>query len=192
MLPASGAVDICLIYTPRHCQCGGKMVKYASMTGRQYTLADKLCIFLATGCGLGLAMPFAPGTFGSLPGVLLAYFFAPAPVFAQIACAILLLAACVPICTKAETLLGIRDDGRIAADEWMLFPIAVLGIPVHTLPWWAMALFFAVTRIVDIVKPPPAYALQRLPAGWGVMLDDFAANLYSLAINWALYLIIFQ
>jgi phosphatidylglycerophosphatase A len=150
-------------------------------------MKDKITLFLATGCGLGLFVPFAPGTFGSLPGVALAYALSTLPVLAQIAaCAALALLA-VPVCGRAETLLGVRDDGRIAADEWMLYPIALIGLPVSSLPWWAMAVFFCVVRLVDIIKPPPAKGLQSLPGGWGVMVDDLVANLYSLAINWVVF-----
>lgn len=152
------------------------------------TSLEKLYLFLATGCGLGLAVPFAPGTFGSIPGVALAFAMAAlSPAFQAVACIALALAA-VPVCSRAEEILSVRDDSRIAADEWMLFPIAVIGIPILSLPWWEFALFFCVVRAIDIIKPPPAYALQRLPAGWGVVADDFAANIYSLALNWSIYL----
>ncbi len=151
-------------------------------------LLDKATLFLATGCGIGLAVPFAPGTFGSIPGVALAFAVAALPVAWQtIACLALALAA-VPVCGRAERLLGVRDDGRIAADEWMLFPIAVIGIPLLSVTWWEVAAFFVVVRVIDIIKPPPAYALQRLPGGWGVVADDFAANIYALALNWAIHL----
>ena len=69
----------------------------------------------------------------------------------------------------------------------MLYPIALIGLPVSSLPWWAMAVFFCVVRLVDIIKPPPAKGLQSLPGGWGVMVDDLVANLYSLAINWVVF-----
>ncbi len=73
----------------------------------------------------------------------------------------------------------------------MLFPLAVAGLPLAALPWWAMALFFVVVRVVDIVKPAPARQLQSIPGGRGIVIDDFVANLYSLAVNWALYLLLF-
>lgn len=156
-------------------------------------LADKLCLFIATGCGLGLVAPFAPGTFGSLPGFALAFALARLGIGWQIAAALALAALAIPVCTRAEKLLGLRDDGRIAADEWMLVPLGVIGLPLAgpgALPLWEVAIFFGVIRLVDIIKPPPAYALQRLKGGWGVVADDFAANLYSLGVNWALYLLI--
>jgi phosphatidylglycerophosphatase A len=30
-----------------------------------------------------------------------------------------------------------------------------------------------------VVKPPPAYQLQSLRGGWGVMMDDVMAGLYG-------------
>ena len=97
----------------------------------------------------------------------------------------------IPFCDVAEKLLGVKDDGRITADEWMLYPIALVGLPLGALPWWSMAVFFVVVRIVDILKPWPCRGLQSVPGGRGIVIDDFFANLYSLGINWALYLVLF-
>ncbi len=146
----------------------------------------RFCVFIATGLGLGLIAPFAPGTFGSLPGVALAYATTLLPVALQIPVCTALALLAIPVCGVAERELGIKDDGRIAADEWMLFPIALIGIPLHTLPWWSMVVFFAVVRAIDIVKPWPCRGLQSIPGGRGIVIDDFFANLYSLAANWAI------
>ena len=148
----------------------------------------KLVLFFATGCGIGLFVPFAPGTFGSLPGVALAWWMASWAPSVQALVALALAAAAIPVCSIAEKMLGVKDDGRITADEWMLYPIAVLGLPLQTLPFWALAVFFAVVRLVDIVKPPPARQLQAFHGGFGIVIDDFFANLYSLAINWTIYI----
>ncbi len=151
----------------------------------------RLCVFVASGFGIGLVVPFAPGTFGSLPGVALAYATTLLPLYAQIAACTALALLAIPICDVAERALGIKDDGRISADEWMLFPMALIGIPLASLPWWSMVVFFCVIRIVDIVKPWPARQLQSVHGGLGIVVDDFFANLYSLAINWAIYLFLF-
>ena len=148
----------------------------------------KLVLFLATGCGIGLFVPFAPGTFGSLPGVALAWWMASWEPSMQALVALMLAAAAIPVCSIAERMLGVKDDGRITADEWMLYPIAVLGLPLQTLPFWTLLVFFAVVRLVDIVKPPPARQLQAFHGGFGIVIDDFFANLYSLAINWTIYI----
>lgn len=153
-------------------------------------MKDKFTLFMATGCGISLFVPFAPGTFGSLPGVALAYAIALLPVWAQIPACLALTLLAIPVCGKAESILGIRDDGRISADEWMLFPIAVVGLPLLSLPWWVMAVFFGVVRLIDIIKPPPAKRLQSLPGGRGIVVDDLIANLYALAVNWIIFALI--
>ena len=144
----------------------------------------KFYVFVASGFGLGLVAPFAPGTFGSLPGVALAYATTALPLGLQIPVCTALALLAIPFCDAADRELGIRDDGRITADEWMLYPIALIGIPLATLPWWSMLVFFVVVRAVDIVKPWPAHGLQSIPGGRGIVIDDFVANLYSLAVNW--------
>ena len=152
---------------------------------------EKLNLLVASGFGLGLVAPFAPGTFGSLPGVALAYALAFLPAWAQIPLCLLLTLAAIPICDRAEKTLGIKDDGRITADEWMLYPISFVGIPLLSLPWWSMPVFFCVVRAMDIVKPPPARQLQSIPGGRGIVIDDFLANLYSLAVNWLIVWLVF-
>ena len=150
----------------------------------------KLTLFVASGFGIGLVVPFAPGTFGSLPGLALAFAVTMLPLWLQIPLCTALTLLAVAVCGAAEKYLGIKDDGRIAADEWMLFPLAVVGLPLLSLPWWEIAIFFLVVRTIDIVKPWPCRHLQSIPGGRGIVVDDFVANLYSLAINWVIYGII--
>lgn len=152
----------------------------------------KLSLFIATGFGIGLFAPFAPGTFGSLPGVALAYATTTLPLWLQIPLVTALSVLAIPFCESAEKTLGIKDDGRITADEWMLYPLALTGIPLNGLPWWSMIVFFAVIRALDIIKPWPAGKLQSIPGGRGIVIDDFIANLYSLLINWAIVVFFFD
>ena len=152
---------------------------------------ERLSLFVATGFGLGLIAPAAPGTVGSLPGVALAYATTLLPLAIQIPVCTALALLAIPFCDVAERTLGVKDDGRITADEWMLYPLALVGIPLGDLPWWSMVVFFVVVRAIDIVKPWPAGRLQAIPGGRGIVIDDFVANLYSLAVNWAIYLLFF-
>ena len=98
----------------------------------------RFCVFVASGFGLGLVAPFAPGTFGSLPGVALAYAVCALPLWLQIVACLGFALLAIPFCDVAEKALGIKDDGRITADEWMLYPIALVGIPLASLPWWSI------------------------------------------------------
>lgn len=161
------------------------------LPGRNF--AEKAATFVATGFSIGMAAPFAPGTFGSLPGVALALWMSVAlkgQIAAQIALSLALAAAAVPVCGIAERVLGVKDDGRITADEWMLYPLAVIGLPLWQKPWLAVV-SFAIVRIFDIAKPPPARRLQAIPGGLGIVVDDFAANIYALAANWAVATLFF-
>lgn len=152
----------------------------------------KLVLFVASGFGLGLVAPVAPGTIGSLPGVALAYAICALPFCLQLPACLGFTLLAIPFCDAAERYLGVKDDGRITADEWMLYPIALIGLPLSTLPWWSMLIFFAVIRLIDIVKPWPCKGLQSIPGGRGIVIDDFVANLYSLIINWTIYWFIFR
>jgi phosphatidylglycerophosphatase A len=92
----------------------------------------------------------------------------------------------IPVAGVAEKHYGKKDDGRIVVDEYLTFPICMLG-----LPWLAhpslLAVGFVVNRVMDIVKIPPARQSQRLPGGWGIVVDDAIACLYALALNHLFY-----
>lgn len=151
------------------------------------SFSQRLCVWLGTGFGLGLVAPCAPGTFGSLPGVALACAFAAwLPLWAQVPACLALTLLAVPICTVSERTLKKKDDGRITADEWMLYPIATIGLPL-TQALWLIPATFVVIRVLDVLKLPPARQIQYLPEGWGIVADDFASQLYALAANWALW-----
>ena len=152
----------------------------------------RFCLFVGSGLGLGLVAPVAPGTVGSLPGVALAYATTLLPVWLQIPVCTALALLAIPFCEVSEQVLGIKDDGRITADEWMLYPLALIGIPLWDLPWWSMLVFFVIVRAVDIVKPWPCRGLQHLPGGRGIVIDDFFANLYSLGLNWLVCVTLFR
>lgn len=134
--------------------------------------------WLATGFWIGL-IPLAPGTWGTLWGIPLAWGISRLPaVWMQAAVIIAVCAAGIPLCTAAARRLGGRKDpGSIVFDEIASLPITFFLIPVDRLP--VIAAGFLLHRIFDIAKPPPARALERLPEGLGIMADDWIAGLYS-------------
>lgn len=147
---------------------------------------------IATGFGLGYS-PFASGTIGSFWGVLLVVLLHTLrlPVEVYIAVCIGLTILAIPICHIAEQVFGKKDDGRIVADEFLTFPICMIGLVEFIDPhWWLLPVAFCSARFFDIVKLPPARQLERIPGGAGITLDDAAASLYSLALNWGVYWLI--
>ena len=160
----------------------------------------KPVILLATGFGLGLS-PVASGTAGTLLGFPIMLCLAPLwahPAFrahsggalmAQAIAALCLILLAIPICDAAEKHFGRKDDGRIVADEFMTFPIGLLGLPLSP---WVLAMAFCTNRVFDVLKPFPANRLQRLPGGLGIVVDDGVAALYSLLVNHAVYYLVLR
>jgi phosphatidylglycerophosphatase A len=149
----------------------------------------KTALAVATGFGFGLS-PIASGTVGTFWGLPLAWWFVQLPVPWQIAVALALATLAVPFCDKAEAWFGHKDDGRIVADEYLTFPIAVIGLPLHQAPLM-LVVAFVVCRIFDIVKPWPARKLQDCHGGYGIVIDDVFASAYALAANWVFYLLVY-
>lgn len=79
--------------------------------------------------------------------------------------------------TEAEHVLGQKDASVIVIDEIVGVLIALWGLSIGQLIPIVAA--FGLFRLFDIIKPWPA--LERLPRGWGVMMDDVFAGLLALA-----------
>jgi phosphatidylglycerophosphatase A len=137
----------------------------------------RAAIFLATGAGAGYG-PVAPGTWGSLVGVLLYLPLSTAGTAAYVAGCVLLLAAGIWASQQAERVFG-KDDGRIVIDEvvgQLLALSPLLADPARLRsPLWLVTGFVAF-RVFDVWKPGPArWAERRFSGGMGVMLDDVVA-----------------
>lgn len=125
----------------------------------------------------------APGTFGSLVGLPVAWgthqvSFGWRPV---IAAAFLLLG--IPICRRAAELLHAKDPGSVVFDEIAAFPVLFLFAPFT---WQTAIAGFLLFRLFDITKPWPCRQLEKLPGGWGIMADDFIAGLYAGGALWCI------
>jgi phosphatidylglycerophosphatase A len=131
---------------------------------------------LAFGLGLGLA-PVAPGTFGTLLGIPVAWGLARlGPAGAAIGTGVL-FAAGIWLCGRSADRLGVHDHPGIVWDEVTGYAIAVLFLPA-TWVWWLLA--FVLFRLLDIVKPWPIREIDHsLRGGLGTMLDDAVAGLIT-------------
>ena len=138
--------------------------------------------WLAFGFGTGL-MPKAPGTFGTLPGLLLAWLTLPLGMEWRVAIAAGLVVAGIWICGESARRLGIHDHPGIVWDEIAGMYVTVLLVPADLvagtqIAFWALA--FGLFRLFDIWKPWPIRDLDhRLAGGVGIMLDDLVAALYA-------------
>lgn len=141
---------------------------------------EKLITFLATGFGSGLA-PFAPGTAGTLVGVLICLLFLPFPWMIRFLFVLALLALSVYVAQQAENLYQKKDDQRIVIDEIIGFQITMLPAEINILN---ICVAFVLFRIFDILKPFPIRNLQRIPGGWGIVIDDVVAGIYAAIVLW--------
>lgn len=139
---------------------------------------DNLIKILATGFGAGLS-PVAPGTAGTLIGVLICLcsysFSGPLRFFFVLAVA----ALSIYVSGRAETLFKKKDDQRIVIDEIAGLQVAMLPVAVTGLN---LCIAFVLFRIFDIWKPFPVNRLQNLKGGWGVVADDIGAGVYAAII----------
>ncbi len=141
--------------------------------------------FLATGFYTGYT-PIAPGTAGSLIGVIiyLGMYRLSWPLYLLILIVLSLFGICIS--NKATIyFFKEKDSKRIVIDEIIGFLIAMFLIPFK-LKFILVA--FIVFRVIDILKPFPLRRLEKLPGGWGVMCDDLLAGVYANLIVQAIRL----
>lgn len=160
--------------------------------------ADFIAVFIASGFGAGF-IPFAPGTWGSIVGLLIAYgliaTFGSDILFLQ---NILIVAGLVSAglgvwaSNRAERIFDHKDASQIVIDEVFGQIISFVFIAPYLAPlgaswrWWMIA-GFALFRAFDIFKPYPINKLQGLTGGLGVMMDDALAGVYAavaLSLLW--------
>jgi phosphatidylglycerophosphatase A len=130
---------------------------------------------LATGFGSGYS-PVAPGTAGTIVGLLLFWPLRNLPFVYQLAATLALFAIGVPAATHLSRRIARKDPGIVVVDEIIGMWISLLLLPLT--PVVVIAAFLAF-RAMDIIKPPPARGFEALPDGWGIVLDDVMAGVYA-------------
>ncbi|MCB9903109.1 MAG: phosphatidylglycerophosphatase A [Planctomycetes bacterium] len=136
---------------------------------------------LAT-CGFLGAVPFAPGTFGTLGGVLIAWALAGTEQFRLwvLVAAAVVTALGIALGDWAERYADGKDPQFFVLDEVAGYLLTI---------WWfegpsLLALFvaFCAFRFFDIQKPFPIRKVERVGGGAGIVLDDLVAGVYGLLV----------
>jgi phosphatidylglycerophosphatase A len=123
--------------------------------------------------------PAAPATVASAVAAVALAFVYPLPswvAYAGVGAG--LLVAGVWASTRLERMFG-HDPSAATIDEALGMAITMAGAPIAPA---TLVLGFVLFRIFDIVKLPPGRALERVPGGWGVMLDDLCAGVYAAVL----------
>jgi len=158
--------------------------------------ADTLKLLTLTSGGLGLLRP-ASGTWGSTPppaflGVMT---LAGAPVdvtrWTLVVVCLLSCVLCIALARWGEARWGKKDAGQIVIDEVAGMCLPLLVVPAIADPLTAggflrltawLAAAFLIFRFFDVGKIQPANIAQRLPHGWGVLIDDLIAGAYTTVV----------
>ncbi len=151
-------------------------------------------LWIAQGFGVG-RIPVAPGTFGSLVGVLwFGLLLMTGSLWLFTAGTIAGIALSVWLCGAAEKAWGKRTPAPwcwmklrrcrfVSSPGWQ----SCFGRPARCRPsryffsarTWPLTLgVFVAFRFFDVAKPWPVRQSQSLPGGWGVTIDDVLAAVY--------------
>ncbi len=123
-------------------------------------------------------VPLAPGTVGSFAAFCAWYIISPkikTPLFIFLTLIIFFIGVYVSKIIEKE--LAVHDPGEIVIDEWVGQWIALWFIELSL--FWGL-ITFCIFRIFDIWKPWPVNKMDLISNGWGVMLDDVVASIYTI------------
>ena len=150
--------------------------------GRGRLRQGPVSTLISTWFGVGL-LPGPTGTWGSAAAVVLAEALRSRWGLVPVAALALgAIAAGIPAATRTALLLGVKDPKEVVVDEVAGQAITLLGLHA-AFPGLAggaaaggVLAAFLLFRLLDIWKPGPVGALERLPGGTGIVLDDVAAG----------------
>lgn len=178
---------------------GGEAAHLQNREKGTHSLHDDWYLWLARGLDVG-RIPFAPGTFGSLVGLLwFLVLVVPGSFTVFIAGCLVGIFVSVKCCGEAERILGKEDPGEVVLDE-------IVAIPICFVPWliaevwqhgavplpdafltgnglWKTLGLYVLFRVFDIWKPWPVRQSQGLPGGIGVTADDVLAACYVAVLS---------
>jgi phosphatidylglycerophosphatase A len=145
--------------------------------------APRWATLVATFFGAGRLRP-GPGTWGSLAATLLWWLLAAQlPPSARVPIILLLIVLSTAIGIPAATLeargCGKKDPQHVVIDEVAGQLVTLIACPIL---WKPLLAGFILFRAFDIVKPPPIRALEKLPEGTGIVVDDLGAGIYGLIV----------
>lgn len=135
---------------------------------------NKMILFFSSVFGAGY-IKYAPGTFGSLVGVLIWALFVPNMYLLQVFLLATIVVISIVVSSMAEAIYKKKDDQRIVIDE-----VAGMWVSVAFLPKTFIFLFlgFILFRIVDIKKIWFIKKSQNFVGGLGIAMDDILAGIF--------------
>lgn len=141
---------------------------------------------LLASCGYSGWSPVAPGTCGTAVALLVAILVLMfGTLTSLLAAAIALGSSIIGVYVSEQALQlqlygeGRKDPGQVVIDEFAGYFWSLVLVPPSAM---YLVLAFFIFRAFDILKPFPISWLERLPGGWGIMLDDIAAGMLTALV----------
>jgi len=120
-------------------------------------------------------LPFIPGTFGSLIGILL-FLLIGGNILNYAQLTFLIIAIGFLVSGSAEKLMQKKDPPYIVIDEVSGMLLSLLFLPYDIK---IAVVAFILFRVLDTLKPYPAGRLESFRGGRGIMADDLIAGFYT-------------
>lgn len=143
--------------------------------------------FFSTGFFISFLVPFVPGVYGVFLGINVALILNSLPVIVKIIISLVLTVVSIPLCTQAEKILNQeKDPQKVVIDEVIGIQFVAIWfdllrvIPVFSfnIPLWLLTLL--IFGFFDAVEIFPIKRIEMLDGGWGIVLDDLMAAIYTV------------
>jgi phosphatidylglycerophosphatase A len=146
--------------------------------GRDGSLRFAWAIATWFGCG---RVPRAPGTMGTLGAIPLYLLVARGGQVAVAATALVVTALGIWAADVVARDLGKKDPQVVVVDEvaGLLVTMLPMRPPMGDISWRAIVVGFLLFRLFDVTKPWPVRGFEKLPGGWGIVMDDVFAGIYG-------------
>lgn len=135
--------------------------------------------FIAFGFGSG-AVPWAPGTFGTLMAIPFYLVVRPLPLTYYLIFVILFIGFSSWLCDHLSRIIQEHDHPGMCIDEFAGFFVTMINAP-HGWSW--VILGFILFRLFDIWKPwPIRFVDANIHGGFGMVLDDVIAGAMAMIL----------
>ena len=143
--------------------------------------------FFTTGFFISFLVPFIPGVYGAILGTGFALLINSLPIILKIIISLVLTVVSIPLCTRAEKIFNKgKDPQKVVIDEVVGVQFASiwfnlfqkLTIFSFNIPLWLLLLL--IYGFFDALEPFPIKRIEKLFGGWGIVLDDIMAGLYTI------------
>ncbi|MGC9067029.1 MAG: phosphatidylglycerophosphatase A family protein [Minisyncoccia bacterium] len=143
--------------------------------------------FFSTGFFISFLVPFIPGVYGVILGIGFALLINSFPIILKIIISLVLTVVSIPLCTRAEKIFNQgKDPQNIVIDEVVGVQFASIWFNLFqklfifsfNVPLWLLLLL--IYGFFDALEPFPIKRIEKLVGGWGIVLDDLMAGVYTI------------